>query len=168
MRKIIPKVLVLFSFFALAGAHPPKEVPSVMTLKQMNAYQEGIPVDENLPAETFGYPNPQRVLDLAQKLDLSAEQKGQIQNLLTITLNRALYFGRKIVAEELLLDDFFRKGEEDYAALSNRLESIGNSRWRLRLAHLEAYLKTKMVLNSDQLKKYHELCAASPEGVSSK
>lgn len=168
MKKIIPKVLVLISFFALLRAQPQKEVPSVMTLKQMQAYQAGMAVDEHLPAETFGYPNPQRVLELAPKLDLSAAQKVQIQGILESRLNRALYFGRKIVAEELLLDDFFRKGEGDYAALSNRLESIGNSRWRLRVAHLEAYLRAKMVLSPDQLKKYHELSAASPEGVSSK
>ena len=38
--------------------------------------------------------------------DLSAEQKDQIQNILQITRNRALYFGRKIVAEVVDVGDY--------------------------------------------------------------
>jgi Spy/CpxP family protein refolding chaperone len=166
MKKIIGVFLLGLLVFALSKAHPTREIPSVLTQEEVDALLAGRSVMAALPAETFGYPNPQRVSNWARELDLTVEQQGQIKNLLTITHNRTTYFGRKIVGEELLLDDYFRQGKKNYAELSNRLESIGNSRWRLRLAHLEAYLKTKMVLDSNQLKKYHELRAASPTGVS--
>lgn len=172
MKKILSGLTVLVFVFSAAGANPPREVPSVMTLKQMQAYLEGEPVDEALPAQAFGYPHPRQVLDLEKELELTAEQKKRMQYILTTTHSDAVALGKKIVGEELLLDDLFRKGKADlpafYAELGNRLESIGGWRWRLREAHLSAYVKTKMALNSDQLRKYHELQAAAPEEVSKK
>ncbi|MGE5693071.1 MAG: hypothetical protein ACM3YF_04750 [Candidatus Zixiibacteriota bacterium] len=170
--KIKVVVFCFWAFFSVAEGQPSREIPSVMTPQQEQAYLKGEPVDETLPAETFGYPNPERVLELSKQLELSAEQKNRIQDIIAGRQREVLYLGRKIVAEELLLDDLFRKGDENlasfYATIGNRLESIGGWRWRLRLAHLAAYAKTKAALNSGQIKKYHELRAALPAGASAK
>lgn len=172
MKNILSGLTVLIFVFQAAGANPPREVPSMMTLKQMQAYLEGEPVDETLPAQAFGYPHPRQVLDLGKELALTAEQKKRMDYILTTTRSDARALGKKIVGEELLLDDLFRKGNADlpsfYAELGNRLESIGGWRWRLRVAHLSLYVKTKMALNSDQLRKYHELRSAAPEGAQAK
>ncbi len=170
--KLFGGFLIFIFVFATAGGQPSREIPSVMTPQQEQAYLKGEPVDETLPAETFGYPNPQQVLEWDKQLELTADQREKIQNIADGTQRQAIYFGKKIIAEELLLDDLFRKGEGDlpsfYSALGNRLESIAGWRWRLRLTHLTAYAKTRMALNSDQLKKYRDLCAAQPAGASAK
>jgi len=172
MNRIIGGLLAFLFVFSVAGGNPPREIPSVMTLQEEQAYLTGEPVNETLPAETFGYPNPQLVLEWDKQLELTAEQRSKIQDIINSRQREALLFGKKIVAEELLLDDLFRKGEINlasfYSAIGNRLESIAGWRWRLRLAHLAAYAKTKMALNSGQLKKYHELRSALPEEVSAK
>ena len=168
MKKMAGGALVLIFVFSFSGAQPSREVPSVLTRKQMESYMAGAAVDEALPAETFGYPHVERVLELGEKLALTAEQKEQLQNLIKNTRSQAILMGRKSVGEELLLDDFFRKGQTDYAALANRLESIGNWYWRRRLIFLDAYLKTRMVLSAAQVKKYQELRSLAPEGAGAK
>ncbi len=168
MRKISSMVSVLFSLFSVTLARPIKEVPSVMTVEQMEAFQVGETREAALPAETFGYPNPERVLELEPALELDAKQKEEIQVIVRKLRNQSAYFGKKIVAEELILDDFFRKGQADLTTLANRLESIGVWRWRLRLTYLEAYINTRTVLTADQLEKYQTLRAAPSEGASAK
>ena len=168
MKKMTGGALVLMFVFSFSGAQSPREVPSVMTLPLMTAYLAGEPITETLPAETFGHPNPERVLELKEKLALTAEQKEQLQILAKFTRSQAALFGKKIVGEELLLDDFFRKGTTDYAALANRIESIGNWYWRRRLTFLEAYFKTRTVLSDEQLKIYRELRSLAPERTRAK
>ncbi|MCI0329789.1 MAG: hypothetical protein L0196_02390 [candidate division Zixibacteria bacterium] len=165
MKKLAGGTLILILVFSFSGAQSPREVPSVMSVQQMEAYLTGEPITEALPAETFGYPNPERVLELEPKLTLTAEQKGQLQNLIKFTRGQAALFGKKIVGEELLLDEFFRKDRTDYAELANRIESIGNWYWRRRFVYLDAYRKTRTVLSTEQLKKYHELRSLPPEGA---
>jgi hypothetical protein len=172
MERFLVSSLILLLVFSVAAGQPSREIPSVMTPQQQQAYLRGDPVDEILPAITFGYPNPERVLEWGEQLELTTEQKTRIREVIAARQRETLYLGKKIVAEELLLDDLFRKREGDlasfYAALGNRLESIGGWRWRLRMAHLAAYARTRAALNSDQLKKYHELRVALPAGASAK
>jgi Spy/CpxP family protein refolding chaperone len=168
MKKLVGSILIGVFVFSLSGARSPKEIPSSITLQETEALLSGESISETRPAETFGYPDPRQVATMGEQLDLSDEQKNMVQNILQIRRNQALYFGNKIVAEELLLDDLFRKGEVNFANLGNRLESIGGWRWRLRLIHLEAYLKTKIVLSPEQLKKYQTLRAAQSKETSTK
>ncbi len=149
----------LFFSVSLGDARPPKEIPSGMTAAETEAYLSGEPQAEILPAETFGYPDPRRVMALEKELGLTVEQAQKIFPWANRIHQESALLGRKIVGEELLLDDFFRKGETDYAALANRVESIGALRWRLRLIVLRAYAFTRSNLTDEQLKKYRELRA---------
>lgn len=167
MIKIVRGSVFLLLAFSLAGANPPREVPSVMTLQQMDTYLSGGAVDEILPAEAFGYPSPVKVLRLEKELDLTAEQKKRMEFILGALNSEATVFGKKIVADELQLDDFFRKDQADYAQVSNLIERIGGWRWRMRLAYLGAYVKTRMALNSDQVRRYRELRSTVTEEKSS-
>ncbi|MCI0405108.1 MAG: hypothetical protein L0Z48_00305 [candidate division Zixibacteria bacterium] len=150
--------LLLFS----AGlARPSGEIPSGMTSSAMEKYQSGEPFDEIVPAETFGYPSPLRVLELAGKLDLTAEQEKKIRGLANRMSREAALYGKKIIAHELLLDDFFRKGQTDPMALANRVESIGLLRWRLRFNLLSLCVNTRSVLTAEQLQTYRGLRSPS-------
>ncbi len=162
IRKFFGMGLLGAFFLSSAGsAHPPKEIPSAMTLAEVETYNSGAPFDELLPAETFGYPNPQRVMEL--EMELTAEQREKIGALAGRMRKEAILYGKKILAQELLLDDFFRKGQTDPMALANRVESIGLLRWRLRFNMLSICANTRNILTGEQLQKYRELRALALE-----
>ncbi|MGH8004971.1 MAG: hypothetical protein ACRECJ_09655 [Limisphaerales bacterium] len=132
-----------------------------MTAAEVEIYMSGAPFDEILPAETFGYPSPLRVMELEGELELTAEQQKKISALADRMRKEAILYGKKITAQELLLDDFFRKGQTDPMALANRVESIGLLRWRLRFNMLSICVNTRSALTEDQLKKFRELRSPS-------
>lgn len=156
-------VVFLLLMAAVVTAHPPREVPSTMSAQDMERFLKGDDVGEGLPAETFGYPNPKAVLELERDLELTSEQKNKLQGIYRKMIFEASYVGKKLVAEELALDNFFRSGSLNADQLGNRIERIGGFRWRFRWAYLSAYVAARQVLTEDQLKKYQQLKAkASP------
>lgn len=152
----------MFVFMSLGEARPPREIPSAMTASEVEAYLSGEPQTEILSAETFGYPDPRRVVTLEKQLELTAEQLEKAVNWAGKVRRETALLGKKIIEQELFLDDYFRKGQTDYPALANRVESIGTLRWRLRLNLLHLYILTRELLTEEQLKKYHELKTQVP------
>ncbi len=139
-----------------------------MTVREVETYLSGSPVGELLPAQTYGYPNPERVLELDRELGLTAEQRKKIQPLADRMRNDTGLYGKKIIAQELLLDDYFRKGETDPAALANRVESIGLLRWRLRFNLLSVCVLARNALTEGQVKRYRQLISSASAGDSLK
>lgn len=171
MRSFVFAGLGLFVvglFFLSGWAGPIKEVPSGMTLQEAETYLSGSPVDELLPAQTYGYPTPQKVLELDRALGLTDPQRDKIETLAARIRTDAFFYGKKIIAQELLLDDYFRKGGTDPNDLANRVESIGLLRWRLRYNFLSACVLARTILTDEQLKKYRELAPLSPGGSRSR
>jgi len=107
-------------------------------------------------AEVNGYPGPKHVLDLADTLNLTAEQHMQVQEFFDEVKAKSKDLGRRIVEREEELYNKFRSGisEEEAAMLS---EQIGTLRGRLRSLHLIAHLKTKGVLTEQQIRLYRRL-----------
>jgi hypothetical protein len=60
-----------------------------------------------LAAELNGYPGPSHVLELDDKLDLSSEQKDQIQGLFDSMKAEAMPLGAKLIDREAALDRQF-------------------------------------------------------------
>src|SRR5713226_8085257 len=60
-----------------------------------------------LAAELNGYPGPSHVLELADKLDLSADQRARIQKLFALMKQEALPLGTKLIDQEAELDRQF-------------------------------------------------------------
>jgi hypothetical protein len=157
MRKVL-FLIGLLSAAAQTAAFPPAKVPSSMTASEVEAYFSGAePGKETLPAETFGFPHPERVLEWGDKLGLAPEQRARVEEVLKIMKTDASYYGRKIVTEELALDEYFRSGGKELAPLANRVEKIGYLKWKHRLAQFTAYLYTRLVLSPEQLEKYRAL-----------
>ena len=157
--KILRFGMLSLVIVSIAVAHPPQEVPSSMTAQEMQGYLSGEGMALVLPALTFGYPDPRRVLEFEMELGLTSEQKGKLQGISKYLSTQARYFGKKFVAEELLLDDFFRTAQTDLPGLSNQLEKIGNLEWNLRLVHLGSYVRTVKILTPEQLEKYRKLAS---------
>ena len=60
-----------------------------------------------LPAELNGYPGPSHLLELADKLELSADQKDRIKQLFNSMKAEAIPVGIKLIDQETALDQQF-------------------------------------------------------------
>jgi hypothetical protein len=110
-----------------------------------------------LAAELNGYPGPSHVVELAEQLKLSSDQKERIQRLFDAMRAEALPLGKKLLAEETLLDNAFASRSITPEALRETTEQIGATQARLRNVHLQYHLKTVQILSADQVKRYAEL-----------
>lgn len=106
------------------------------------------------PAEMNGYPGPRHVLDLADELALTPEQKQQAREARERVATEAPELGRRIVEKELALDRLFRSGSADEARISELTQDIAQLRAALRAIHLHAHLVMHRALAVDQIRTY--------------
>ena len=103
-------------------------------------------------AELNGYPGPMHVLELAEPLALSAEQRTRTQRLFESMRADAIAVGRALVDEE------------------RTLARIGQRQAEVRRVHLAAHLAQVEILTPEQVRRYAELRGydgsqpASPSG----
>lgn len=108
-------------------------------------------------AELNHYPGPRHVLDLADKLALSAEQRQRTQALFDAMQQRAMTLGRELVEKERALDERFATGVIDEPSLRTLLQEIGYLQAELRHVHLATHLKQKAILTRHQVVLYDRL-----------
>ncbi len=109
------------------------------------------------PAELNGYPGPLHVLQLADKLGLTPEQRGQVQASFDRMAASARETGGKFVAAERELDAAFKSGAVDARLLRERIEAAEELRAELRRIHLAAHLETTPILTPEQRHAYAAL-----------
>jgi hypothetical protein len=110
-----------------------------------------------LAAELNGYPGPMHVLELAQPLGLSAEQRQRVQGLYDTMKAEAIAAGQKLIDSEGALDKAFKERSIDTTRLAELSAAIGQMQGELRAAHLKYHLTTTELLTPDQLRRYAEL-----------
>lgn len=108
-------------------------------------------------AELNGYPGPMHVLELAESLNLSAEQKARTQELFASMKKNAVDLGRRLIDEERKLDKLFASRSVSPGTLNASLERIGKLQAQIRQAHLQAHLTQTEILSETQTAKYVEL-----------
>jgi len=109
------------------------------------------------PAELNGYPGPRHVLELAEELELTPEQRLRVEGIFETMHADAVARGEELIESERQLEESFSRGEVDPGRLRDRLDQIGVVRARLRLAHLAAHLETKAALTPEQTRRYSQL-----------
>jgi Spy/CpxP family protein refolding chaperone len=109
------------------------------------------------PAELNGYPGPLHVLEMAERLELTPEQRRRTEQLFSSMQARAMEQGRALVEAERDLDRLFASRAADPASVSASLARIGDLLARVRAAHLEAHLAQSAILNPEQVAKYLRL-----------
>ena len=102
-------------------------------------------------------PDRSHVLQLAEALELSEEQRAQTQEAFDRMKEEAVALGFAIVEKERALDRMFRDRVIDREKLEVAVHEIANLQGKLRLAHLEAHLELESVLTPDQIARYIEL-----------
>lgn len=110
-----------------------------------------------LAAELNGWPGPRHVLDLADQLELTAEQREQIERIRARMRTEAERLGEEIITAESTLDSAFARRTATPQQVDQLSRAIGELRGRLRAAHLRAHLETTELLTRHQARLYHRL-----------
>jgi Spy/CpxP family protein refolding chaperone len=110
-----------------------------------------------LPAELNGYPGPSHVLENADALGLSAEQRDRTKGLFDAMKAEAVPAGERLIEQEAKLDRMFADREITPASLNAATEEIGMTQARLRQTHLKYHLAMMDVLSPAQVERYREL-----------
>ena len=110
-----------------------------------------------LAAELNGYPRPLHVLELADKLELSAEQRSSMQRLFDSMKAEAMPLGAKLIEQEAELDKQFAARTVTPESLKASTAAAAATQGILRETHLKYHLSTGSILTPSQMTKYAEL-----------
>jgi Spy/CpxP family protein refolding chaperone len=117
-----------------------------------------------LAAELNGIPGPLHVLELAEELALTSEQRGQIEALFQSMRAEAAAMGAQVVELERTLDRRFRHRQLDASAIGELTGQIASLKGRIRALHLSTHLEMEPLLNEEQRARYQVLRGYAPEG----
>ena len=110
-----------------------------------------------LAADLNGYPGPAHVLEFADLLKLSEEQRREVQTSFDWMKAQAEALGRSYVEAETALAEIFREGKADKARLTERIAAVEKIRSELRFVHLAAHLETAALMTDQQKATYSAL-----------
>ena len=97
------------------------------------------------------------LLELADKLDLSADQRSKVQELFDSMKQEALPLGAKLLDQESKLDREFVNHTITPESLKSATAAIAATQGALRETHLKYHLSTVAILTQNQLQRYSEL-----------
>ena len=110
-----------------------------------------------LAAELNGYPGPSHVLELADKLELSADQRTSVKAMFDSMKAEALPIGSKLIEQEADLDKQFASRTITPESLKASTAAVAVTQGQLRETHLKYHLSTVSVLSPHQMHRYAEL-----------
>lgn len=159
-------VAIAISMLALASTAASAQSPyagmqtrpiKALSAQQIDDLKAGRGMGLALAAELNGYPGPAHVLELSEKLALSAAQKERIQKLFETMKAESIPIGARLIEQESALDQQFASRSITSDALKDATVKIGITQAELRNAHLKYHLETAQVLSPDQMKQYADL-----------
>ena len=110
-----------------------------------------------LTAELNGYPGPSHVLELADRLVLTADQRARVQTLFDSMKSEALPIGARLLEQEAELDKQFSGHTVTPDSLKASMAAIAMTQGELRQTHLKYHLSTAVLLSTVQMQRYAEL-----------
>jgi Spy/CpxP family protein refolding chaperone len=163
MRCTLAVLVVLASAdVAWAQSHQPYAGMDQRSVKALSPQQiadlkAGRGMGLALPAELNGYPGPMHVLEHADALGLTPQQRERTKGLFDAMRVEAIPVGERLIEQETRLDRLFANREITPAALTAATADIGATQARLREAHLKYHLAMMDVLTSEQVIEYRRL-----------
>ena len=110
----------------------------------------GFAADEN------GYPGPMHLLELKERLGLTAEQAAKAQALVHAMFAESRPKSARLLEAEAKLSKLFADGAASKAAVRAAVAEVERARSDVRLVHLLTHLKTRDLLTEAQRRIYHE------------
>jgi len=108
-------------------------------------------------AELNGVPGPTHLLELAEEIALTEQQRADIEAVRAQMQANAITAGERFIAAEQALDAAFQQGPPDAEALERLVAKAAQARAALRLVHLNAHLLTLPLLTDAQVSQYSVL-----------
>lgn len=122
-------------------------------------------------AELNGVPGPTHLLELANQIGLTDQQRSDIEVIRVQMQADAITAGERFVAAEQALDAAFQQGAPGAEALEQLVAEAGQTRAALRLVPQNAHLLTLPLLTDAHVSQYSVLrgysddpCATVPDG----
>ncbi|MEQ9638613.1 MAG: hypothetical protein RIM84_01190 [Alphaproteobacteria bacterium] len=128
-----------------------------LSAEQIDDLRAGRGMGMALAAELNGYPGPVHVLELADDLHLSAEQRRTVTALYEAMKAEAVPLGERLIADEAALERLFAERSATAATVEAATAAIGRTHGALRAAHLRYHLATLALLRPHQVARYAEL-----------
>jgi hypothetical protein len=153
---------LLLTFAAAANAQTPYAGMQARPIKALSEQQvadlgAGRGMGLALAAELNGYPGPSHLLELADKLNLSPDQRTAIQRLFDSMRAEAIPLGSKLIEQESDLDKQFASHTVTPESLKASTAAVAATQGALRETHLKYHLSTAALLSSGQMQRYAEL-----------
>jgi hypothetical protein len=115
-----------------------------------------------LSAELNRYPGPLHVLENADALALTPDQRAEANRLFAAMSAEAQALGARIIALETELDALFADGRAEPGALATLTAALGGLQGRLREVHLAAHIAMHAALSAPQRAHYASLRGYAP------
>jgi len=112
-------------------------------------------------AEKNAFPGPKHVLELADELSLTDEQKNQVTAVFTSAQVDFRTLGKAVVETEAALNRAFMAQGVSTAQIASLTRAAAEARGQLRARHLAAHVATRPLMSDDQVQKYVELRSAA-------
>ena len=117
---------------------------------------QGLGAGMAFPADQNGYPGPVHVLELKDRLRLTAEQEARITALQAAMFAESRPKSARLVEAEARLRRLFADGVADEAGVRAAAAEVERARTDVRLVHLLTHVQTRAVLSEEQRRLYHE------------
>jgi Spy/CpxP family protein refolding chaperone len=164
MKSILIHLAVLAAFFASAAsaqhstyAGQEKRAIKALSDDEIRQYRSGAGMGYAQAAELNAFPGPMHVLELADKLTLSPEQRAATRRLMDEHKAEARAIGAKLVEAEAALDRLFVSGRVDEAVLAGQVRRVAAVQGEYRLSHLATHRRMQALLTAEQIRRYGEL-----------
>jgi hypothetical protein len=128
-----------------------------LSVDQIKQYLQGGAMGYSKPAEVNHFPPPERVLQFAEPLGLSAEQIAATGELVQAHQAEARRVGAQLVEAERALEGLFRSGRINSTALAAAVRRLVRLEGQYRLVHLEANRRMHLLLSEAQIRRYAAL-----------
>jgi Spy/CpxP family protein refolding chaperone len=159
-------VLALLPGFAIAQyAGQESRDLKALSPDEVKQYLSGAGMGYAKSAELNRFPGPMHALELADKLDLSPEQRQKTQALMAAHKAEARAIGAKLIAAEGALEALFRSGTVEQDQLQKAVQQAAALQGEYRLSHLETHRRMRALLTDEQVRRYDHLRGyAAPGG----
>ena len=161
MTRALFYALLLLPVIALAQHQPyagqqDREIKA-LSPDEVKQYLSGAGMGFARPAELNRFPGPMHVLELADKLELTQEQRVRTRALMDAHKAEARAIGAKRVESERVIEALFRSGNLDAAALAEGVREAAALEGEYRLSHLETHRRMRVLLTEEQVAHYVHL-----------
>ena len=137
-----------------AAAETTDARPTGLMPRQERMLREGRGMGQARAAELNGYPGPMHVMQQADALELSDEQRAATAQLVARVREQAPAVGARILTAEAELNAMFADGSVNRETMEAKLAEIADLTAELRAVHMNAHLDQAALLTEAQKAAY--------------